>query len=89
MIACCYWRLLIAQILVRALDQEVVERLKRRAREEGCSLQSVVKHFLEQAAFEPEMDMKTAKEMVENIRQKFKGRRFPDSVDLIRQDRDR
>jgi hypothetical protein len=39
--------------------------------------------------FEPEMDMKTAKEMVENIRQKFKGRRFPDSVDLIRQDRDR
>lgn len=78
-----------AQILVRDLDQETVERLKRRAREDGRSLQSEVKHILSQAAQEPIVDMETARALVENIRKKFKGRKFPDSVELIREDRNR
>ncbi len=78
-----------AQILVRDLDQETVERLKKRARDDGRSLQSEVKHILSQAAEAPTVDMEAARALVENIRKKFKGRRFPDSVELIREDRNR
>jgi len=42
-----------AQILVRNLDEVVVDRLKQRAREEGRSLQSEVRTILSEAAFAP------------------------------------
>lgn len=42
-----------AQILVRNLDDAVVDRLKQRAREEGRSLQSEVRTILSEAAFVP------------------------------------
>lgn len=78
-----------AQILVRELDERVVERLKKRAKEDGRSLQSEVKFILERAALEPTVDMKTARKMLEEFRKRFKGRKFSDSVELIREDRDR
>ncbi|MCH7978975.1 MAG: hypothetical protein IH935_08370 [Acidobacteria bacterium] len=74
-----------AQILVRGLDDELVERLKNRARQERRSLQAEVKLILEQAA---RLDMKSARKLAEAIRKSFKGRRFEDSVRLIREDRD-
>lgn len=77
------------QILVRKLDKEVVERLKKRAKADGRSLQSEAKLILERAAHEPKVDMVAARALMENIRKKFKGRRFPDSVELIREDRGR
>jgi len=78
-----------AQILVRNLNKNIVERLKRRAKQDGRSLQSEVKTILEQAANEPVVDMKAAQALVSKIRRKLKGRKFPDSVKLIREDRDR
>jgi len=78
-----------AQILVRNLDQEVLAQLKKRAKEEGRSLQAEAKLILEQAATSPTVDMATAKKMMEDFRRRFKGRRFSDSAELIRQDRDR
>ena len=75
-----------AQILVRGLDDELVERLKNRARRERRSLQAEVKIILEQAA---RLDMKSARELVEAIRKDFAGRKFEDSVALIREDRER
>lgn len=78
-----------AQILVRDLDKETVERLKERAREDGRSLQSEVKHILSQAAHEPIVDMERARKMLEEFRKRFKGRKFSDSVELIREDRNR
>ncbi len=42
-----------AQILVRNLDEVVVDRLKERAREEGHSLQAEVRTILSRAAFAP------------------------------------
>ena len=42
-----------AQILVRNLDEVVVDRLKQRARAEGRSLQSEVRTILSEAAFMP------------------------------------
>jgi len=78
-----------AQILVRSLDEDVVARLKERARKEGRSLQSEVRRILEEAAHAPQVDMETARKMVDRIRERLKGRKFPDSVELIREDRDR
>lgn len=78
-----------AQILVRNLDEETVKRLKKRARDDGRSLQSEVKHILSQAAYEPTVDMEKARKMLEEFRRRFKGRKFSDSVELIREDRNR
>jgi plasmid stability protein len=78
-----------AQILVRNLDEKVVKRLKRRAKKDGRSLQSEVKLILEQAVNELRMDMETAKKLCEQYRKRFKGRKFPDTVELIHEDRNR
>ena len=75
-----------AQILVRNLDNNVVARLKKRAQREGRSLQSEAKVILEQAA---QADMEYALELANAIRSKFTGRKFQNSTDLIREDRDR
>ena len=78
-----------AQILVRNLDDSVVESLKEHARNRGCSLQSEVKRILEKEANAPQLDMKAARKLVRKIRREFEGRDFPDSVALIREDRER
>ena len=78
-----------AQILVRNLDKEVVDRLKDRAKRNGRSLQAEVKMIIEQEANTKTVDMDTARKMAEEIREKLKGHKFPDTVQLIREDRDR
>jgi plasmid stability protein len=76
-----------AQVLVRQLDEKVVDRLKRRAKEHGRSLQSEVKTILEEAV----PDYEAAWRRIEGFRKRLKksGRRFIDSAALIRQDRER
>lgn len=76
-----------AQVLVRQLNEKVVDRLKKRAREHGRSLQSEVKTILEEAV----PDYEGAWKRIELIRTKLKrsGRKFSDSADLIREDRAR
>jgi plasmid stability protein len=73
-----------ARILIRNLDDTVIERLKRRAAQNGRSLQAEVKMLLEQAA---QIDMASAREMAAQIRQKSKGRLLSDSVELLREER--
>ena len=75
-----------AQILVRELPSGVVARLKKRAKSSGRSLQSEVKMILEDAA---RTDPGEAWQIADRIRAGFRGRRFPNSADLIREDRDR
>ncbi len=75
-----------AQILVRNLDDAAVERLKARAKGNGRSLEAEVRCILEQSA---KVDMATARQMVLDMRERLKGRKFPDVVELIREDRDR
>lgn len=76
-----------AQVLVRQLDDEVVDRLKRRAKEHGRSLQSEVRTILEDAV----PDYEGAWKRIDALRKRLKksGRPFSDSTDLIREDRDR
>ena len=72
-------------ILVRGLNSQTVKRLKVRAARNGRSLQREVKVVLENAA-PPSID-----EILEDARawRKKLGRKFEDSTELIRQDRER
>ena len=74
------------EILVRNLDKKTIDRLKKRAKKGGRSLQAEVKSILEQAA---KLDMESARRLVDRIRVKCKDRKSSDSVELIREDRER
>lgn len=77
-----------AQVLVRNLDDKVVSRLKKRAEQRGRSLQAEVKMILEEAAQQDYTDFwKAADRIRERLKQS--GRKFSDSAELIREDRDR
>lgn len=76
-----------AQILVRNLDEETVGRLKRQAKRNGRSLQSEVKILIEEATHVADTD--AVWKRTEQFRNRLKGRKFPNSADLIREDRDR
>ncbi len=76
-----------AQILVRDLDADAVERLKERARRHGRSLQKEAKAILEDAA--SRYTMERARRVAEQWHERLAGRTFSDSAELIREDRDR
>ena len=76
-----------AQVLVRDLDADVVERLKERARRHGRSLQKEAKEILEDAA--SRYTMEEAREAADRIRRRLAGRTFSDSAEMIREDRER
>lgn len=74
-----------ADLLIRNLDPEVLERLKRRAKASGRSLQSETKGILEQAAGRT-LDEALA---VAGVWRKKLGKRSTDSAEALREDRDR
>jgi plasmid stability protein len=76
-----------AQVLVRQLNDKVVDRLKKRAKEHGRSLQSEVKTILEEAV----PDYERAWKRIDSLRLRLKrsGRKFGNNADIIREDRDR
>jgi len=76
-----------AQVLVRQLNDKVVDRLKKRAKEHGRSLQSEVKTILEDAV----PDYERAWKRIDSLRLRLKrsSRKFTNSADLVREDRDR
>ena len=75
-----------AQVLIRGLDQNTVERLKQRALRNNRSLQMELREILERAA---QADMATAREISERLRKQLAGRRHSDSADLVAEDRSR
>jgi antitoxin FitA len=75
-----------AQILVRNIDDAAIERLKKKAKKEGRSLESEVRILIEQG---PKIDLDTARKIAEQIAKKHKGKIISDSAALIREDRDR
>ena len=74
-----------AQVLVRNLDEKTVTQLKKRAAENGRSLQAELKLLLEQVVRPDGMD---AWRRVKQFRAKMKKSRrtFSDSAMLIRED---
>ncbi len=77
-----------AEILVTDLDDAVVERLRARAERAGRSLEAEAKVILAREANSGKVDMETARRLADEFRARFKGRKLPDSAELIREDRD-
>lgn len=75
-----------AQILVRDLDKTILERLKMQARRHGRSLQGEVKLILIEAA---DFSMREARAISAKWHERLAGRKFSDSTDFIREDRNR
>ena len=75
-----------AQLLIRDLDVETIERLKARAKLHRRSLQGEVRLILEKEAAAGRDDPWA---LAERIRAAFGGRIFSDSAELIREDRGR
>ncbi len=77
-----------AEIVVRDVDDAVVEKLRERAEAAGRSLEAEVKVILAREANSGKVDMETAHRLAGEFRARFKGRKLPDSAELIREDRD-
>jgi len=75
-----------ADILVRGLDNAVVKRLKERAKSAGRSLQSETRIILEQAAGRT---IDESLQVAAAWQKRLAGRKFTDSVELVREDRQR
>ncbi len=75
-----------AQVLVRDVAPEIVDRLKIRAQRNQRSLEAELRVIFEHAAQEPIQDRQAE---VERIRVLFAGRNFDDSAAFLREDRDR
>ncbi len=76
-----------AQILVRKLDEKIVDRLKKRAQEHGRSLESEVRTILEEAVPDYDGTWKRIEQFHKRLRKS--GRKFSDSAELLREDRER
>lgn len=73
-------------VLVRDVDEKVLEKLKTKAARNGRSLQSEVQIILTDATkFEPLSDALAAKKIKDSLR----GREHSDSAELLREDRNR
>ena len=74
------------QVLIRDVDAEVLERLKARAQRHGRSLQAELRDALRELSG---VDKEAIQERLAKVRAMFAGRTFSDSVELIREDRER
>src|SRR4051794_36971431 len=75
-----------AQVLIRDIAPEVVEKLKARARRNHRSLEAELRVICSEAAGEP---IAEATDEISRVRSMFQGRYFSDSAALLREDRER
>ena len=79
-----------AQVLIRDLDPEVIEALKKKAQENRRSLQGELKTILEAAAGESQhKGLNLFLEQVQEIRTRTAGKHHTDAAELVREDRAR
>ncbi len=77
------------QLIVRNLDDRVIDALKARAARQERSLEAELRVILERAAAERVIDVAEARARAERISRALEGRSHSDSAALIREDRDR
>lgn len=75
-----------AQVLIRNLENETVDKLKARAARNDRSLQAELQIILERAA---ETDVVDGRAVAARIRRMLSGRKHSDSAALIAEDRRR
>jgi hypothetical protein len=74
-------------VLIRKVPEEILNKLKDRAKSKNTSLQKEILSVLEEAA---NYDINETVRVSENIRKKLSSEKFfSNSVDLIREDRER
>ena len=75
-------------VLIRNIDEKTLDNLKKRAENNNHSLQVELKNILE---IYGKIEFEQTKDLIRESIEKYKaeGRVFSDSVDLIREDRDR
>ena len=79
-----------AQVLIRDLDPEVIEALKKRAKEHTRSLQGELKTIMEEAARTSSgKTVEAFLSRVQEIRKQTRGSLQTDTVQLVREDRKR
>ena len=89
MLSSCYHDLM-AQLLIRKIDDDDMARLKRRALAEGTSVEAIGRQALCEAA---RLTAKDKRALVHEMREWSKDARIPGArqtlgIDLIREDRD-
>lgn len=75
-----------AQVIIRNLDDDVVQRLKARARAKGHSLEQELREVVTAAA---RPDLAEFREFAAAMRARYADVPQTDSVELLREDRDR
>ena len=75
------------KIVLNNLDDRVVEELQQRADQQGRSLEEEIKLVLWQSVKMPKLSLDEARLKFQESRQKYAGRIFSDSVELLREDR--
>lgn len=75
-----------AQVLIRDLPEDVVERLKAKAAAEGSSLEAHLRQLLAEASG---LDRSGFLSLADDVAATTAGREHTDAVALIRADRDR
>jgi antitoxin FitA len=76
------------QVLIREIEPDVFDRLKERAKKNGRSFEAELRTILKDVAQREEQAVDMLAES-RRIRELFKGQRFPDSAELLREDRER
>ena len=77
------------QVLVRDVQAEVLAKLKRRAQRNHRSLEAELRVIFEEAVAESPNGNNDIQAALARVQELFVGRRFTDSAQLLRQDRDR
>jgi plasmid stability protein len=75
-----------SDLLIRGLDDTIIDRLRRRAERHHRSLEDELRKILEEAS--RLVDMATARELADRIRHRLEGGFHSDSAELIREDRE-
>ena len=77
-----------AQVLVRGLEDSVVDRLKERAQANGRSLEAELRAVIEQAA-RFDVNLAETRDLAARLRRRLAGRKHTDSAQLVAEDRQR
>jgi plasmid stability protein len=75
------------EVLIRGLDDTVIDRLRRRAERHHRSLEDEVREILVQSS--RQVDIATARELADRIRRRLEGHAHSESAELTREYRDR
>ena len=76
-----------AQVSIGEVDDEALDRLRKRAEENHRSLEGVLREIILNASRQAEVE--TARLLMREMRERLGGREHSDSTLLIREDRDR